>query len=113
MSQFVYKATAGRQFKFNGISGSAVTDDAQRSTGSVALVSVHGSHGKVQDLASDRFYVVVEGSGKFVIDGQHYAVETNDVVIVPPRTVYDFMGEMKLVMFCSPPFDPRNDVFVS
>lgn len=113
MNQFVYKSTAARQFKFNGICGCAVTGDAGRSTGDVALISVQGSHGKVKDIVSDRFYVVTEGSGKFVIEEKEYPVQTNDVVVIPPNTVYDFMGEMKLVMFCSPPFNPHNDVFIS
>jgi len=110
MSRFVYSSDAVRTFQVGGVSGVAVTEDAGRKTGDVAILTVRGSHGGVKDLASDRFYVVTEGSGEFVIEGKTHSVGPNDVIVIPPNTIYDFSGEMKLVMFCSPPFDPKNDV---
>jgi len=45
-------------------------------------------------------------------DTQYFLVEMNDVILIPSNTTYDIIGEMKLIMFCSPPFDPKNDMFI-
>jgi mannose-6-phosphate isomerase-like protein (cupin superfamily) len=113
MNRYIYKPDPSRAFEVGGVRGFAVTAGAGRISGDVALLSVSGSHGQVKDLSSDRFYVVSEGSGTFVIDGKTYAVTVDDVVIIPPNVPFDFSGEMKLIMFCSPPFDPANDVLLT
>ena len=110
MRRFVYTLDSATKFQIGGINGFAVTAESECKSGDVAILNVSGTHGAVKDLVSDRFYVVKEGNGKFKIDGEEYLVGLNDVVIVPPNTIFDFSGEMKLVMFCSPPFDPKNDV---
>jgi len=86
----------------------AMTANAVRLTWDVAILDVNGAHGSVKDLVSDRFYIVTEGSGYFLIEGVEHQVDVDDVVVIPRNTVYDFRGVMRLVVFCSPPFDPKK-----
>jgi mannose-6-phosphate isomerase-like protein (cupin superfamily) len=110
VTRYVYDVSSARAINVGAVTGYAVTETAGRSTGDVALLTVRGRHGKVKDLVSDRFYVITEGTGEFIIEGLSYPVAQNDVVVIPPNTSYDFSGEMKLVVFCSPPFDLKNDI---
>ena len=112
MTKYLYKKSGGRQIRFGGIAGVAVTSGVDRASGDVAILTVRGAHGGVLDRVSDRFYVVIEGTGRFSIAGTEFPVEVDDVVVIPPNTAYDFSGEMKVVIFCSPPFNPENDVAV-
>ena len=109
MSKIVFRKGEGRQIEFAGVDGVAVTSGLDRPSGDVAILTVRGAHGGVFDRVSDRFYVVTEGSGTFVVSGRDYSVAVDDVVVIPANTPYDFSGEMKVVVFCSPPFDPKNE----
>ena len=110
MRRYIYNLDSATEFQIGGVSGFAITSAVDRHSGDVAILNVSGSHGKVKDLVSDRFYIITEGNGLFTIDGDEYPVGPDDVIVVPPNTTLDFSGEMKLVMFCSPPFELKNDV---
>jgi len=110
MQKYVFPITQGRHFNVGSVVGSAVTAEGTQERGDVAILEVRGPHGMVKDVVSCRFYVVTEGQGTFNIESKMHTVQKNDVIIIPPKTSYDFDGHMNMVMFCSPAFDPKNEI---
>ncbi len=109
----------GRKFSWLGIDGVAITNGKTESA-SVAFVKVGsidakgvvhpGRHGKIKTTTEDRYYFVISGKGKFIIGNESEDVEKNDLIFVPKNTPYDFEGTMKMVMFFTPAYNPKNEV---
>ena len=59
-------------------------------------------HGLIKNIACDRLYLVLSGSGSFQIGGAEHSVEERDVLIVPRGTPYDYWGRMSLLLVHSP-----------
>ena len=59
-------------------------------------------HGLIKNIACDRLYLVLSGTGTFRIDGDEQTVEATDVVIIPRGTPYDYWGLMSLLLVHSP-----------
>jgi mannose-6-phosphate isomerase-like protein (cupin superfamily) len=77
-----------------------------------ALIEIDGKHGVVRCKAEDRIYFIIEGEGKFIIDGKESEVGKNDLVFIPKNTAYDIIGKMKFFLICSPEFKPEHDEFI-
>ena len=77
-----------------------------------SIIEIDGDHGKLKCLNEDRIYLVIEGEGKFIVDGEEKKVSKEDLIFVPENTPYNFRGDMKLFLVCSPEFDPEDDVFM-
>lgn len=77
-----------------------------------ALIEIDGRHGKMKCINEDRIYFVVEGDGKFIIDGEEREVSENDLVFIQKDTPYDIIGKMKYFLVCSPEFNPNDDVIL-
>jgi len=105
-----FRNTDGRKFKVGGVSGVAFMDGAGLAGGDAAYLEVNGRHGRIKTTLSDRIYYIISGSGEFVVGGKKYLVEADDAIAIPSNTEYDFEGNMRIVMFCSPPFDPTYEV---
>ena len=106
-----FKMKDGFKFEVGDIKGVAITSKENIESGNVAYLDLNGRHGKTKTTLSDRFYFVLEGTGKFIIDEKTIEVEKDDVIIVPKNTTYDFQGKMKLILFSTPAFDPKYDVY--
>jgi mannose-6-phosphate isomerase-like protein (cupin superfamily) len=77
---------------------------------SLAVIELKGKHGKIKSTLSDRFYYVLEGSGKFIVDNSVEEVKAGDAVIIPKNTPYDIIGNFKILVVHTPPFDPKFDI---
>jgi ethanolamine utilization protein EutQ (cupin superfamily) len=106
------KFTLKKAFKFGwkGLEGRAYNSKEDFPNASAGLFKVTGKHGRVKSLVSDRVYFVVEGKGRFTINGKTIPVEKTDVVIVPKNTPYDYEGRMKLFLVHTPAFDQEKEV---
>ncbi len=96
------------KFGWKGIEGLAYNSKEDFAGASAAYFEVAGSHGKTKTAKSDRIYLVLEGKGKFIIDGKITSVQKTDVIIVPKNTPYDYRNEggvMKLFLVHCPAFD--------
>jgi len=93
------------KFGWEGLKGWAYNSKSDFENASAAYFEVDGSHGKVKTTKSDRVYLVLEGSGEFIIDGKVIQVEKMDVIIVPKNTPYDYKGKMKLFLVHCPAFN--------
>jgi mannose-6-phosphate isomerase-like protein (cupin superfamily) len=59
-------------------------------------------HGLIKNIACDRLYLVLSGSGTFRVDGEDQSVEASDIVIIPRGTPYDYWGRMSLLLVHAP-----------
>lgn len=60
---------------------------------------------------NDVIYYVLEGEGKFSIDGKIYEVKKDDVVEIKVNTEYVFAGKMKLLYISVPAY--KNGDFIN
>ncbi|OGK32603.1 hypothetical protein A3I50_02970 [Candidatus Roizmanbacteria bacterium RIFCSPLOWO2_02_FULL_37_9] len=75
---------------------------------SVSIVKLNGVNKKNKNKVSDVCYFVIDGKGKFNIDGKDYPVKKNYLVTIPKNTWYFDSGKMTLLSFCNPRFDMNN-----
>lgn len=70
---------------------------------SVVYAEVEGEHGEVTTRESDWVYYIIEGNGKFIINGETTKVSSGDVITVPAKTPFNYMTNesnvLKVVMF--------------
>jgi len=108
-----FKLKDALQFEWEGLKGWAFNSEHDFERASAAMFEVRGKHGKVKSLVSDRIYLVLEGKGEFIINGESFTVEKDDVIIVPKNTPYDYkaVGEtLKLYLVHVPAFDETKEV---
>ncbi|MDO8261459.1 MAG: hypothetical protein Q7T50_08290 [Candidatus Magasanikbacteria bacterium] len=79
---------------------------------SAALIEISGDYGKLKCIGEDRIYFILDGEGKFVIDGEESEISQYDLIFVPRDTPYNIIGKMKYFLICSPEFNPKDDVFL-
>lgn len=68
----------------------------------VATAEFVGPHGERTIGEHPRMYVVTNGKGEFVINGEHIIAETGDVVAIPPHATYNLFpkdGPVKILLF--------------
>ena len=78
---------------------------------SASLVEIDGNHEKIKSI-EDRIYFILEGEGKFIIEGEETAVSREDLVFIPKDTPYNMNGKMKYLLIHTPEFKPDNDIKV-
>lgn len=106
--KFKLKDAAG--FGWEGLKGWAYNSKEDFANSSAAYFEVDGAHGKVKTTKSDRVYLVLEGSGEFIINDKTIQVEKTNVVIVPKNTPYNYKGKMKLFLVHCPAFDQDAEI---
>lgn len=74
--------------------------------------SVFGKDAFTYDTKSTSSYWVLDGEGKFNINGQIVKVKKGDIVKIPPNTVFHYKGQMKLIQKIQPNYDKDNVVEV-
>lgn len=60
------------------------------------------------NIYSSKIYYVLEGTGKFKIDGETFSVKKDDCIEIPPNTEFIFAGKMKLLLIMQPAFRPQD-----
>lgn len=70
---------------------------------SVVYAEVEGEHGEVTTRESEWIYYIIEGNGKFIINGETTKVSGGDVITVPAKTPYNYIADngcvLKVIMF--------------
>ncbi len=61
---------------------------------------------------STYIYYVLEGSGRFYLDGKRIKARPTDVIIAPPFTKIYFLGKMKLLLLTVPAWEAKHEVHV-
>lgn len=68
--------------------------------------------GHLQEYSNDEstfIFYVIEGNGTFYLDGESKKVGKEDVVVAPPKTKIYYLGDMELLLVCSPPWHPDQE----
>ncbi len=77
-----FKLRDAREFTVGEIKGYEYCNKNNFKNASVAYAEVHGKHGKLKNIKSDRVHIITEGKGTFMIDGKELVVEAKNVIIV-------------------------------
>ncbi len=73
------------------------------------LVDCLTGHYKTRLSGAVRMYLVLEGSGMFIINGDSTEAEQYDLVIIESGDEYSYQGTMKLFEFNVPATDASNE----
>ncbi|MBU1085594.1 MAG: cupin domain-containing protein [Candidatus Beckwithbacteria bacterium] len=57
---------------------------------SVVYAELDGSHGEVKTKETERVYYILEGRGEFTFNNKTFEIAKEDVITVPPNTVYNY-----------------------
>lgn len=68
-----------------------------------------GSHGPLINTASNKYYYVLEGNAKFVIDQKSIVVQQGDFIHISPQQKHLICGNIKFLLICSPPYNSKNE----
>ena len=71
---------------------------------SAAIIELNGTNKETMSKVSNKFYFVIEGRGKFIIDGEEFQVSPGDLVYIPKGIKYYDVGKMKLISLSHPRF---------
>ncbi len=96
-------------FERDGFSGDVFVATDQGSGYNALLVDVHGRHYRTGIKGATRNYFVVEGEGKFTLDGEVYQVQKGDLYVIPDGHDYEYEGTMKLLEFNIPGTTRANE----
>ena len=90
----------------------------QRLGASVAVVEVppRGRHPQAWSRRSDKYYLVIRGEIRFVLESQAAALAVGDLCVVRQGQRFSYSNEgsesAAFVLFHCPPFDIHEEVFV-
>lgn len=67
---------------------------------SVIYAELTGEHGERTIGERARFYYIIEGQGEFIVNGEKTLVKVGDVVVIPPKGIYNYWPTNKTVLKC-------------
>ncbi len=78
---------------------------------SINVIESYKGHEKYcTNKVSSHIYYVLEGNGKFKIDGELYDVEEGDIIEIPKNTEFIYVGRMRLLLIMNPAFQASNNI---
>ncbi len=78
---------------------------------SIDMIESYKGHERYcTNKASSHIYYILEGNGRFKINGEIYDVESGDLVEIPKNTEFVYIGKMKLLLIMNPAFDEKNHI---
>ena len=80
--------------------------------GDFFVYSIKGHDCYSYNSKSTHVYHVIEGEGKFIIDGKEFFVKAGDTLTIEPNKVFTYIGNMILTFEMMPNFKEENDHFV-
>ncbi|OGD86478.1 hypothetical protein A2164_03675 [Candidatus Curtissbacteria bacterium RBG_13_35_7] len=73
---------------------------------SVAILKVQGVNRMHVNTKSDEFHFVLNGDGSYTVDNDIDRVSEGDLVHIPKNMPFSNSGQMTLLVFTSPSYDP-------
>lgn len=67
---------------------------------SVIYAELTGEHGERAIGDRARLDYILEGQGEFIVNGEKTTVETGDVIIIPPKGVYNYWPTQGTTLKC-------------
>jgi len=75
---------------------------------SITQLKLNGKNKLVKNKICDAVYYILQGSGKFIINGNETEVEQGDLIFLPKNTTYQDEGVMTMLSVYYPPFDSKQ-----
>jgi mannose-6-phosphate isomerase-like protein (cupin superfamily) len=110
MKNHVLKPPENYSFEKVGIKGKkfSVTDITPK-TG-VCLIETEGGHETtIIEHECDFIYYILDGAGRFIIDGQNENCIKGDLVVVPAGSRFRYTGKLKMLLITTPAFYPEQE----
>lgn len=112
LQPIVMKSTELSVKDFGVIKVAEILHRGQTENMSVARIELNGVNDRVRNTISDASYYVLTGEGKFILgegeNRQKMEVKQGDLVFIPKGTWYQDSGEMTMLSFCAPAFNPEQ-----
>jgi len=83
-----------------------------KKAGFVYIEVAKGHFEEFYNKVSTFIYYVLEGEGRFYIDGVETLVKATDLIVIPPNTKIYYLGAMKLNLITVPAWSPEDEVHV-
>lgn len=78
---------------------------------SIDIIESYKGHERYcTNKVSSHIYYVLEGNGRFKINGEIYEVKSGEIVEIPKNTEFVYIGKMKLLLIMNPAFDEKNHI---
>ncbi|MBQ8922636.1 MAG: cupin domain-containing protein [Oscillospiraceae bacterium] len=78
----------------------------------VVLGNLNGFHGSFVNTSSDKYYYILEGEAVVKIQKKAFNVGKGDFIHIPIMNEHSIEGNVKLLIICSPPYDPTSEITV-
>ena len=89
-----------------------IPSDNTDSYGIFFVYSIKGHDCYSYNSESTHIYHIIDGMGKFIIDGETIEVKSGDEIIIEPNKVFTYLGNMIITFEMTPNFKQENDHFV-
>ena len=67
---------------------------------------LNGFHGTMVNEKSIKYYYIIDGKAKVIINDEITDVEKGDFVVIPVNAKHSIEGNAEFAIICTPPFDP-------
>lgn len=106
-NKYIYKLSDKPSFEQNGLKGYNYSLGLEAI--SVSVEDCFKGHDKYHTNSySKKIYYVIDGNGKFSINGEIFEVHKEDLIVIPPNTEFVFVGKMRLLLIMNPAFRPQD-----
>lgn len=78
-------------------------------TGHLIIETVGGYQKSLIQHECEYSYYVIDGSGKFIANGQSYPCAEGDLIVIPPGNVFTFEGNLKMLLINTPTYTPEQN----
>lgn len=108
-NKYIYKLPENPSFLQEGLKG--YNYPLELTEISVSVEECFKGHDKYHtNTYSRKIYYVIDGEGKFSIDGKIYDVKKEDLIYIPSNTEFVFAGKMRLLLIMNPAFRPQDGI---
>lgn len=106
MNPMIIRAADLKENDYGHIKLSNIINDEDYGKFSLALSKQIDDNIKLgADSESDTAYYVLEGSGKYIIEGREFTLDKGDTIFLPSGTKYKSLKGLTLLIVSSPRFD--------
>jgi mannose-6-phosphate isomerase-like protein (cupin superfamily) len=106
---YIKKLPFSPSFKQKGLNG--YNFDLYTKEISISVEDCFKGHDKYHtNVYSQKIYYVLDGEGRFKINGKEIKVKKDDLIEIPKNTEFVFAGKMKLLLIMSPAFRPQDGI---
>ena len=76
------------------------------------ISKLNGFHGTFINTKSIKYYFIIDGKAKVIINDELYEVEKGDFVLIPINAKHSIEGEVEFAIMCMPSFDINDEQIV-